>query len=38
MQAPPPVVTPVPVPVPKPVVKKPDQMQERILKGDFYMD
>ena len=32
-----PPVKPVPVPAPKPS-RKPDLFQERILKGDFYMD
>lgn len=30
--------TPAPIPAPKAAPKKPDPMQERILKGDFYMD
>lgn len=28
----------IPAPAPKPARKQPDAMQERILKGDFYMD
>jgi len=28
----------VPAPAPKPARKQPDAFQERILKGDFYMD
>jgi len=35
MPAPP---TAVPAPAPRPERKKPDAFQERILKGDFYMD
>lgn len=34
----PPVSSPVPAPPPKPARKQPDAFQERILKGDFYMD
>jgi hypothetical protein len=33
MAVPPPVVAPA-----RPISKKPDAFQERILKGDFYMD
>lgn len=39
MPAPPTVVAaPAPAPARKPAPRKPDAMQERILKGDFYMD
>ncbi|OAA49378.1 hypothetical protein NOR_01301 [Metarhizium rileyi] len=34
----PPVQAPQPVPQPKQEPRKPDAFQERILKGDFYMD
>jgi hypothetical protein len=33
----PPIAVPAPTP-PRPERKKPDAFQERILKGDFYMD
>jgi hypothetical protein len=33
----PPTAVPAPAP-PRPERKKPDAFQERILKGDFYMD
>jgi hypothetical protein len=33
----PPIAVPAPIP-PRPERKKPDAFQERILKGDFYMD
>jgi hypothetical protein len=33
----PPIAVPAPAP-PRPERKKPDAFQERILKGDFYMD
>jgi hypothetical protein len=34
----PPMAVPTPAPAPRPIPKKPDAFQERILKGDFYMD
>jgi hypothetical protein len=34
----PPVQAPQPAPQPRPEPRKPDAFQERILKGDFYMD
>jgi len=35
----PPTAVPAPVPAPvRPQPRKPDAFQERILKGDFYMD
>jgi hypothetical protein len=35
----PPMAVPAPAAAPvRPVSKKPDAFQERILKGDFYMD